>query len=113
MKKNQTNPASDDFIEDERKFVSHLTMPVEQRVQALLDAKRDGIILNKFITFIVKKYCERDNTVLELLYTYIKDRDSKKKKNKNRFNEVKKYHSVISEYQKIYYPSEEDIETDI
>ena len=108
-----TEKISDDFIEDERRFMSHLVLSVEQRVQALLDARRDGIVLNKFITFIVKKYCERDNNVLELLYTYIKDKDSKKKNNKNRFKEVKKYHSVINEYQKIYYPSEDDIETDI
>lgn len=111
--KNQSKVVSDDILEEDKTFLSHLVMPLEQRVQVLLDAKRDGIVLNKFISFIVKKYCEKDNNVLELLYTYIKDRDSKKKKNKNRFKIVKQYHSVVREYEKIYYPSEDDIETDI
>lgn len=112
MKNRQTTVVSDEVDED-RTFISSLTMPVEQRVQALLDARRDGIVLNRFITFIVKKYCEKDNNVLELLYTYVKDRDSKKKKSKNKFKSIKHYHSIVKEYEKIYYPSEDGIETDI
>lgn len=98
----------------ERMLFSIWDMPLEEKVALLTDSKRDGIRLNRFIHFVLKKYLEKDENILNLLYTYIDDKNSlKKNKQRNKSKILKQYHSIIKEYDKMYFPTEDDIEIDI
>lgn len=97
----------------ENMLFSLFDIPTEEKVAYLLAAKADGIRLNKFIHFILKSYLEKDENILNILYKYIEQKKTAKRKDKKKVNIVKEYHSIIKEYEKIYHPFEDEIETDI
>lgn len=97
----------------ENMLFSLFSIPTEEKVAYLLAAKTDGIRLSKFIHFILKSYLEKDENVLATLYKYIEQKKTAKRKDKKKVNIVKEYHSIIKEYEKIYVPFEDQIETDL
>ncbi len=106
----------EDIEETREKMLFQIwALSLDEKTGYQIAARTDGIRLNKFIHFILKKYIQKDENVLNLLYKYIEERNKlkKNKKQKDKVVFIKEYYSILNEYQKIYNPSEEDLETDI